>query len=165
MASTKVEAKRFSGKAEQWPHWDQSLQAYLAVNDLIEYFSDGQGVHRDKKDDWKKAQKKIYAYILLVCDGRAADTLLGINAAHDDVGWQAYSKLKDKYGSEKAQQLSQLAKALLGFKQGSLSHADYLTDMRKKVTQIEKVAGNDATKIWRIINSRIVQIRGRGSQA
>ena len=37
MASTKVEAKRFSGKAEQWPHWDQSLQAYLAVNDLIEY--------------------------------------------------------------------------------------------------------------------------------
>ena len=67
MASTKVEAKRFSGKAEQWPHWDQSLQAYLAVNDLIEYFSDGTGVHRDKKDDWKKAQKKIYAYILLVC--------------------------------------------------------------------------------------------------
>ena len=25
--------------------------------------------------------------------------------------------------------------------------------MRKKVTQIEKVAGNDATKIWRIIKS------------
>ena len=51
MASTKVEAKRFSGKAEQWPHWDQSLQAYLAVNDLIEYFSDGTGESLVKKID------------------------------------------------------------------------------------------------------------------
>ena len=55
MASTKVEAKRLSGKAEQWPHWDQSPQVYLAVNDLIEHFSDGRNVHRDKKDDWVKA--------------------------------------------------------------------------------------------------------------
>ena len=116
MASTKVEAKRFSGKAEQWPHWDQSLQAYLAVNDLIEWFCDGATVHRDKKDDWIKGQRKIYAYILLVCDGRAADTLLGIDATQNDVGNQAYKRLKDKYGSEKAQQLSQLAKGLLGFK-------------------------------------------------
>ena len=61
MTSTKVEAKRFSGKAEQWPHWDQSLQTYLAVNDLIEHFSDGRNVHRDQKDDCVKAQRKIYA--------------------------------------------------------------------------------------------------------
>ena len=45
------------------------------------------------------------------------------------MGNQAYKRLKDKYGSEKAQQLSQLAKGLLGFKQGALPPSDYLTDM------------------------------------
>ena len=84
----------------------------MAVNDLIEWFCDGSTIHRDTKDDWVKGQRKIYAYILLVCDGRAADTLPGIDVGKDDVGNQAYSRLKGKYGSEKAQQLPQLAKGL-----------------------------------------------------
>ena len=36
--STKVEAKRFSGKPGQWPHYDLSVRAHLAINDWAKHF-------------------------------------------------------------------------------------------------------------------------------
>ena len=104
--TTKVEAKRFGGKPSQWRHYELSLRAHFAVNDLIDHFHDTVPIEADKKDEFVKAQKKIYAYILLTCDDRAATTLLSVPATGDTVGWVAYKILKDKYGGGRDQQLS-----------------------------------------------------------
>ena len=62
---TKVEAKRFSGKANtfwrQPRHYELSLRAHFAVNDLIDHFHDNIPADAAKKEEYVKAQKKIYA--------------------------------------------------------------------------------------------------------
>ena len=80
--STKVEAKRFSGKPGQWPHYDLSVRAHCAINDWAKHFHE-KVPDADAADraDYIKAQQKIYAYILLTCDDRAATTLLPVPIA------------------------------------------------------------------------------------
>ena len=47
--STKVEAKRFSGKPGQWPHYELSLRAHFAINDLAKHFNGGQRQGRKRR--------------------------------------------------------------------------------------------------------------------
>ena len=109
--STKVEAKRFAGKPGTWPHYELSLRAHFAVVDLLEHFTNVVPVEAVKKSEFVKAQQKIYAYVLLTCDDRAATTLLSCASTGDTVGYDAYKHLKDKYGGDRDQHLSGLVKA------------------------------------------------------
>ena len=152
--STKVEAKRFKGAPGTWPHYDLSLRAHFAVVDLIEHFHENIPTDSNKKADFTKAQQKIYAYILLTCDDRAATTLLSAPSSGDTVGWRAYSILKDKYGGSREQQISGLIKDFLIYKQGpSQSTSDYLNEMRAKLTRIESVAMGKKERLWDILTS------------
>lgn len=152
--STKVEAKRFTGKAGTWPHYELSLRAHFAVVDLIEHFHGTVPNDADKKSDFCKAQQKIYAYILLTCDDRAATTLLSCASSGDTVGFDAYTTLKNKYGGARDQQLSGLIKEFLTYKQGDdQSNSDYLNDMRAKLSRVEEVAKNDKAKIWDVLTT------------
>jgi len=149
--STKVEAKRFSGKAGTWPHYELSLRAHFAVVDLLEHFSDVVPGQADKKSEFVKAQQKTYAYILLTCDDRASTTLLSCPSSGDTVGFDAFTALKDKYGGARDQQLSGIVKDFLQYKQGmEQTNSDYLNEMRAKLSRIESVAKSDKNKIWDI---------------
>ena len=152
--STKVEAKRFSGKAGSWPHYELSLRAHFAVVDLIEHFHDVVPVEAAKKSEFCKAQQKIYAYILLTCDDRAATTLLSCPSSGDTVGFGAFKTLKDKYGGARDQQLSGLIKEFLQYKQkDEQTNGDYLNEMRAKLSRIETVAKGDKSKIWDVLTT------------
>ena len=61
MASTKVEAKRFSGKPGTYSAWQAHVEAYFDTQDWSDYLNDGTGIAANKKDDWKKAQRQIYS--------------------------------------------------------------------------------------------------------
>ena len=108
--STKIEAKRFSGKAGTWQHYEMAVHAHFAVQDWTEFFNDGAGVADAKRADWRKAQQKIYSHFILTCDDRAATTLLSVKKDQEAVGWAAYQALQDKYGDAKDQGLSKLYK-------------------------------------------------------
>ena len=152
--STKVEAKRFSGKAGTWPHYELSLRAHFAVVDLLEHFSDVVPGQADKKSEFVKAQQKIYAYILLTCDDRAATTLLSCASSGDTVGFDAFTALKNKYGGAQDHHLSNLVKEFLQYKQGlEQTNSDYLNEMRAKLSRIEQVAKGDKGKIWDILTT------------
>ena len=146
--STKVEAKRFSGKPGQWPHYELSLRAHFAINDLAKHFNGDLPDAAEARAEYVKAQQKIYAYILLTCDDRAATTLLAVPIADDKSGWLAYTALKDKYGGARDQQLSGLIKELVNYRQKpDQSSSDYLNEMRAKLTRIESVAAGNKDKI------------------
>ena len=63
MASTKVEAKRFSGKPGTYSAWQAHVEAYFDTQDWSDYLNDGTGIAANKKDDWKKAQRQMYSYL------------------------------------------------------------------------------------------------------
>ena len=152
--STQVAAKRFSGKAGTWPHYELSLKAHFAVVDLLEHFTDVVPTQADKKNEFVKAQQKIYAYILLTCDDRAATTLLSCSSSGDTVGFDAFTALKNKYGGAQDHHLSGLVKEFLQYKQGQeQTNSDYLNEMRAKLTRIEQVAKGDKGKIWDVLTS------------
>ena len=152
--SSKVEARRFSGKPGQWTHYAMAVKAHLAVEDLIEHLTDGSGLQGDKLAAWKKGQQKIYAYLILTCDDRAATTLESVDPSNADMGWRAFNTLADKYGDTKRAQLSKLVKCFFKRKQlAGESSSDYLNDMRAKLTQIEKF---DAQKIWDVMKTTTV---------
>jgi hypothetical protein len=136
-----------------------AVRAHFAIVDLIVHLTDGAGLSGDKREEWKKAQLKIYSHFILTCDDRAATTLLSVDASKEAVGWITFQTLRNWYGDVKDQQLSKLVKRFHLRKQlPDEAAADYLTDMRAKVAEIEKVAENDAQKIWRIIkNTTLVQ--------
>ena len=98
--STKIEAKRFSGKPEQWDIWTMAIKAHFLKEDVLDYFNDGSAFSGDKKKEWKQAQRAIYSFIIMTCDDRAATTLLSVPVDQDGVGWAAYTALRDKYGGE-----------------------------------------------------------------
>ena len=151
--SAKVEAKRFSGKPEQWDVWTMAIKAHFLKEDLLEFFNDGSSYSGEKKKEWKKAQRGIYAFIIMTCDDRAATTLLSVPVDQDAVGWEAYSALRDKYGGEKDQQLSKATKKFLKRKQrDDESRSAFLSDMRAKITKIEAVA-TDKAKIWDVMKA------------
>ena len=52
--SAKVEAKRFSGKPEQWDVWTMAIKAHFLKEDILEFFNDGSTYSGDKKKEWKK---------------------------------------------------------------------------------------------------------------
>ena len=117
---------------------------------MIEHLNDGAGLSGDKREEWKKARLKIYSHFILTCDDRAATTLLSVDASQSAVGWITFQTLRNWYGDVKDQQLSKLVKRFHLRKQlPDEAAADYLTDMRAKVAEIEKVAGGDAEKFWR----------------
>ena len=150
--STKIEAKRFSGKAGTWQHYEMAVHAHFAVQDWTEFFNDGTDIADAKRADWRKAQQKIYSHFILTCDDRAATTLLSVKKDQEAVGWAAYQALQDKYGDAKDQGLSKLCKKFFNRKQGDEeSTQDYLNIMKSKVTEIERVANGDGARIWRVL--------------
>ena len=62
--SSKIEAKRFSGKPGTWAHYEMAVRAHFAIVDLIEHLNDGAGLSGDKREEWRKAQLKIYSFFL-----------------------------------------------------------------------------------------------------
>ena len=78
--TSKIEARRFSGKPGTWAHYEMAVRAHLAVVDLLEFLHDGVGLVDQPKADWVKGQQKIYSHFILTCDDRAATTLLSIDA-------------------------------------------------------------------------------------
>ena len=92
--SSKIEARRFSGKPDTWAHYEMAVKAHLAVVDLIEFLHDGDGLADQAKADWIKGQQKIYSHFILTCDDRAATTLLSIDATKNDCGWKSYCALR-----------------------------------------------------------------------
>ena len=73
--TSKIEARRFSGKPGTWSHYAMAIKAHIAIDDLSDYFNDGTGVADDRKAAWKKAQLKIFQLLILTCDDRAATVL------------------------------------------------------------------------------------------
>ena len=137
--TSKIEARRFSGKPGTWPHYDMAVKAHFRIQDLLEFLNDGTGVPADKRADWKKGQQKVFSHFILTCDDRAATTLLSIDADKDDAGWAAYVALRDKHGDHKEQGLSKQTKKFFKRKQKAKeSTADYLNDMRARITGIER---------------------------
>ena len=150
--TSKIEARRFSGKPGTWAHYEMAVRAHLAVVDLLEFLHDGAGLEDVAKANWVKGQQKIYSHFILTCDDRAATTLLSIDATQPDCGWQSYCALRDKYGDAKDRQLSKLIKKFYKRKQQpDEPTSEYLNDMRALQAQIERVAVNDTDKIWRIM--------------
>ena len=98
--TSKVEARRFSGKPGTWAHYAMSVNAHLAVEDLDEYLNDGTSFSGDKLALWRKAQQKIFAYLILTCDDRAATTLQSVDATKDDRGLAAFKALQDKHDAK-----------------------------------------------------------------
>ena len=49
--SSKIEARRFSGKPDTWAHYEMAVRAHLAVVDLIEFLHNGDGLIGDPKAD------------------------------------------------------------------------------------------------------------------
>ena len=115
--TSKVEARRFSGKPGTWAHYAMSVNAHLAVEDLDEYLNDGTAFSGDKLALWRKGQQKIFAYLILTCDDRAATTLQSVDATKDDRGLAAFKALQDKYGDAKRAQLSKSIKKFFKRKQ------------------------------------------------
>ena len=147
MASTKVEAKRFNGKPGTYAAWQAHVEAYFDTQDWSEHLNDGSGVPANKKDEWRKAQRQMYSYLVLVCDGRASAAIRHFK--NDEAkGWKAFKELEDKYGGAKARQLSASIKDFFNYKQGDVGTADYLIDMKTKHAHIMEIAGGDADKIW-----------------
>ena len=58
--TSKIEARRFSGKPGTMAHYIMAVEATFAVDDILEFFNDGDGIPDNKKADWKKAQQKIF---------------------------------------------------------------------------------------------------------
>ena len=56
--TSKIEARRFSGKPGTMAHYIMAVEATFAVDGILEYFNDGDGIPDNKKADWKKAQWK-----------------------------------------------------------------------------------------------------------
>ena len=139
--SSKIEARRFSGKPDTWAHYEMAVRAHLAVVDLVEFLHNGDGLVDQAKADWIKGQQKIYSHFILTCDDRAATTLLSIDPTKSDCGWLSYCALRDKYGNVKDQQISRLIKKFYKRKQlPDESVADYCNDMKAAVTKIESIA-------------------------
>ena len=151
--TSKIEARRFSGKPGTWAHYEMAVKAHLAVVDLLEFLHDGDDLEEGgDRANWVKGQQKIYSHFILTCDDRAATTLLSIDATQPDCGWQSYCALRDKYGDAKDRQLSKLIKKFYKRKQQpDEPTSEYLNDMRALQAQIERVAANDTDKIWRIM--------------
>ena len=147
MASTKVEAKRFNGKPGTYAAWQAHVEAYFDTQDWSDYLNDGTGVAANKKDDWKKAQRQMYSYLVLVTDGRPAAAIRHFKN-DDNKGWKAFKELEDKYGGGNARQLSASIKEFFSYKQGDLGTSDFLIDMKTKYAHIMEVADHDAEKIW-----------------
>ena len=70
-----------------------AIKAHFLKEDILDFFNDGSTYSGDKKKEWKKAQRSIYAFIIMTCDDRAATTLLSVPVEQDAVGWEAYSCL------------------------------------------------------------------------
>ena len=97
--AVKIEAGRYSGKVGTWQSYEVAIRAYFIVNDPIEFLSDRTAVAGGKKEEWKKAQQKIHAHLIMTCNDRADFTLRSVDPATDNAGWKAYSALKNKYGT------------------------------------------------------------------
>ena len=52
-----------------------ALKAHFLKEGILEFFNDGSSFSGDRKKEWKKAQRSIYAFIIMTCDDRAATTL------------------------------------------------------------------------------------------
>ena len=106
------------------------------------------------KDQWRKAQQKIFSHFVLTCDDRAATVLQSIDAEAKGAGWTAYQALANKFGDARRAQLSRTIKKFLKRKQKPAETVvDYLVDMRARLTDIEKY---DPRKIWEVLKSTAV---------
>ena len=48
--TSKIEARRFSGKPGTMAHYIMAVEATFAVEDILDYFNDGSAIGNDKKD-------------------------------------------------------------------------------------------------------------------
>mgnify|MGYP000685133797 CR=1 FL=1 len=152
--TSKIEARRFSGKPGTWSHCAMAVKAHIAIDDLSDYFNDGTTVADNAKASWKKAQLKIFQLFILTCDDRAATVLESVDDSQDGAGWAAYVALRDKFSNAKRAQLSKQIKKFFKRKQAAgESAADYLSDMKAKLAAIDKYP---AEKIWEIMKSTTV---------
>ena len=152
--TSKIEARRFSGKPGTWSHYAMAVKAHIAIDELTDYFNDGTTVADNRKAAWKKAQLKIFQLFILTCDDRAATVLESVDDSQDGAGWAAYVALRDKFGDAKRAQLSKQIKKFFKRKQApGESAADYLSDMKAKLAAIDKYP---AEKIWEIMKSTTV---------
>ena len=54
--TSKIEARRFAGKASTWNHYAMAVKAHFAVAKLTKYFNDGSGIAANQKGAWREAQ-------------------------------------------------------------------------------------------------------------
>ena len=154
--TTKIEARRFRGKPGTWNHYAMAVKAHFAVAKISKFFNDGSSIAAAQREAWKEAQLEIYNHFVLTCDDRAATTLEAIDTTQDAVGWNTFLLLQSKYGDAKRAQLSKLVRKFLKRKQGDDEPVqDYLTDMRAKLSQIEKYP---AQQLWDVMKTSAVVI-------
>ena len=128
--STKIEARRFSGKPGTGVHYSMAVKAHFAELEIGEHLNDGSTVAADKRDEWRKAQKRIYSHFVMTCDDRAATVLESVDDEQDGAGWAAYLALRDKFGDARRAQLSKQIKKFFKRKQAAgESASDYLSGM------------------------------------
>ena len=56
--TSKIEARRFSGKPGTWAHYEMAVKAHLAVVDLLEFLHDGTDLEEGgDRANWVKGQQ------------------------------------------------------------------------------------------------------------
>ena len=102
--TSKIEARRFAGKASTWNHYAMAVKAHFAVAKISKFFNDGSGIAVNQRDAWREAQLEIYNHFVLTCDDRAATTPEAAGTTQDAVGWNTFLLLQNKYGDAKRAQ-------------------------------------------------------------
>jgi hypothetical protein len=86
--STKIEARRFSGKQGTWPAYEMACNAVFAAAKIKKYLckKEDRPSGEGELEKWKDAQQDIYGHFTLTCDGPANTTVLSVDPDFENVG-------------------------------------------------------------------------------